>query len=202
MFSIFTVKDTLRVPPKLLGSNLDKAILAIAREEYEGIVDEDNGVVVSVTNVKKEGDGKIVQGDGGIFYDSLIDMLIYKPILHEVVEGIVTEITEFGAFVRTGPIEGLIHVSQVMDDFINYDAKNNVFVGKESKMRLEKDHVVTARTVSISLKGSSSNSKVGYTMRQPGLGRAEWAKKEAKKQKKEAKKKETKKTKTKKGEKK
>ena len=48
----------------------------------------------------------------------------YKTIeQQEIIDGEVIEIAEFGAFVRIGPMDGLVHVSQVTDDYIGYDAK-------------------------------------------------------------------------------
>jgi DNA-directed RNA polymerase subunit E' len=177
MYETVRIKDTLRVPPKVLGDKLDEAMLGIAQQDYEGIVDEDSGVVVAVTKVEREGEGKVVPGDGSVYYAVIIEMLAYKPLLQEVVEGDVSEITEFGAFIRTGPIEGLVHVSQIMDDYINYDAKTTSFAGKESKRKLIVGDAVMARTVSISLKGAIASSKIGYTMRQYGLGKADWKQK-------------------------
>jgi len=107
-------------------------------------------------------------------------MLVYKPLMHELVEGNITEITEFGSFVRISPIEGLIHVSQIMDDYINYDAKTPSFIGKKTGKKLVVDDNVTARIVTISLKGNIQNSKIGLTMRQPFLGKEGWEKKDEK----------------------
>ena len=198
MYSIYSIRDTLSIPPKALGGKLDETVLKIAQNEYEGLVDEDVGVVVAVVAAERSGEGKIIPGDGSIYFDAKMDMLVYKPVLQEVVEGLVSEITEFGAFIRTGPIEGLIHVSQIMDDYNNYDAKLPGFVGKESKKKLQLEDIVLARTVTASLKGSISASKIGYTMRQLGLGKKEWLKVDEKKakaaeKKKAAGKKETKK---------
>ena len=91
-------------------------------------------------------------------------------------EGIVSEATEFGAFVKTGPIEGLVHVSQIADDFITYDANVPGFTGRDSKRTLKIGDTVTAKVVSVSMKGTIPDSKIGLTMRQPGLGKKEWAK--------------------------
>ncbi|RLG71063.1 MAG: DNA-directed RNA polymerase [Candidatus Iainarchaeum archaeon] len=192
MYSIVKIRDTVRVPPKALAEDIDEAVLKIAREVYEGIVDEDIGVIIAVTNAECIGDGKVIPGDGGIYFDVYLSLLTYKPILQEVVEGYVTELTEFGAFVRTGPIEGLIHVSQVMDDYINYDPKTHCYVGKESGKRLKLGDNVLARTVTVSLKNSVANSRVGYTMRQLGLGKREWLKVDLKAKEKKEKKKSTK----------
>ncbi|AJF60390.1 MAG: DNA-directed RNA polymerase [Candidatus Diapherotrites archaeon] len=176
MFRLYSIKDTVRVPPSKLGENLKATILKSIQEEYEGLLDEDLGIVVAVTEIESVGEGKIVPGDGAVYYDADIKMLIYKPEMHEVVEGVVSEITEFGAFVKIGAIEGLVHVSQIMDDYINYDAKAPCFVGKESLKKLQVNDTVLARIVTISLKGNISSSKIGLTMRQEGLGKKDWKK--------------------------
>ncbi|MCX6798778.1 MAG: DNA-directed RNA polymerase [Candidatus Diapherotrites archaeon] len=176
MYSIVKIKEKVRVPPKMFSDKLEKSILAIVQEEYEGLIDEDIGLVIAVTKVDSVGEGNIVLGDGAAYYEADVEMLVYKPFVHEIVEGNISEVTEFGAFVRISPIEGLIHVSQIMDDFINYDAKLPGFVGKKTKKKLVVDEVVLARIVSVSLKGNIQNSKIGLTMRQPFLGKQEWAK--------------------------
>jgi DNA-directed RNA polymerase subunit E' len=198
MYAIISMKDTVRVPPKEFGSKLDNAILKILKEEYEGIVDESIGVIIAVLEVEKVGEGKVIPGDGAAYYETEYKALVYKPEIKEIVEGIITEITEFGAFVRTGPIEGLIHVSQIMNDYINYDAKNSVFIGKETNKKLGLDDQVIARIATCSLKGNIPNSKIGLTMRQSGLGKEEWLEIDKKKKEKEKKAKEKKEEKKKK----
>lgn len=176
MYDLYKIKDTVRVPPKELGGKLDEIILKMTQEEYEGIVDEDMGVVIAVTEVGNIGEGRVIPGDGAAYYDAEISMLVYKPVIHELAEGIITETTEFGAFVRVGPVEGLIHVSQIMDDYINYDPKLPGFIGKKTKKKLTVNDVVLARVVTISFKDNISNSKLGLTMRQPFLGKEDWLK--------------------------
>ena len=185
MYTLVKVKEKVRVPPKEFGGKLDETIRKIVQEEYEGIVDEDLGLVIAVTGVGEVGEGKVVLGDGAAYYRANLELLMYKPMMHEVVEGAVTEITEFGAFVRISPIEGLVHVSQIMDDYINYDAKLPGFIGKKTNKRLTMDDEVLARIVTISLKGNIQNSKIGLTMRQPFLGKESWNKKDKKQEKKE-----------------
>jgi len=174
MYSMIKIKETVRVPPKEFGENLGRAILKIVQEEYEGLVDEDVGVVIAVTGVENIMEGKIVPGDGSAYHEAVLSMLVYKPFVQEVVEGFVSETTEFGAFLRISPIEGLVHVSQIMDDYINYDAKLPGFIGKKTKKKLVRDDTVLARIVTVSLKDTISNSKIGLTMRQPFLGKEEW----------------------------
>ncbi len=174
MYALYKIKDTVRVPPKEFGQKLEKAVLKISQEEYEGVVDEELGIIVAVTNAENVGEGKVVPGDGAAYHEAELDLLVFKPELLEVVEGAVSEITEFGAFIKIGPMEALVHVSQIMDDYINYDAKSTVFIGKESGKKLMVEDKIMARIVSCSLKNSVQNSKIGLTMRQIGLGKNDW----------------------------
>ena len=176
MYHLTKIRDTIRVLPSKFSGNLNQAILAMVRSDLEGLVDHDLGVVVAVTDAQKRGEGKIVPGDAAAYFDSDITLLVYKPQVNEVVEGSISEATEFGAFLKTGPVEGLIHVSQIADDFISYDAKLPGFVGRDSKRTLKIGDTVTARIVSVSLKNTIPDSKIGLTMRQPGLGKKEWSK--------------------------
>ncbi|MBT4597071.1 MAG: DNA-directed RNA polymerase [Candidatus Diapherotrites archaeon] len=186
MFYKTQINDKVRVPPKKLGAKVKSSLLDICKEDYEGRIDQGYGVIVAVTGIGDIGEGHIIPGDGAAYYEAEIEMLTYKPLMHEIVRGTITEATEFGAFVRVGPIEGLIHVSQIMDDFINYDAKLPGFVGKKTEKKIIPEDNVMARVVTISMKGETSNSKVGLTMRQPFLGKVDWAGIDAKAVEKEA----------------
>jgi DNA-directed RNA polymerase subunit E' len=174
MYKILTVEDTIRVPPKSFGTDLNAAIIGEYENQYAGRIDKNVGIILAVTNVDKTSDGKIIMGDGAIYYNVTFDILVYQPVINEVVEGSVTEITEFGAFVNFGPMDGLVHVSQVTEDFMSYDQKSAVLAGKETKKVLKQADDVRARIITVSLKNKFSDSKVGLTMRQPYLGKAEW----------------------------
>jgi DNA-directed RNA polymerase subunit E' len=176
MFYKTKIMDKVRVQPKKLGTNIKDSLLDICREDYEGRIGDEYGVIIAVTGIGKVGDGHVIPGDGAAYYEAEIEMLTYKPNVQEVVRGTITEATEFGAFVRIGPIEGLIHVSQIMDDYINYDSKLPGFLGKKTDKKLVPEDNVLARLVTISLRGDTSSSKIGLTMRQPFLGKADWEK--------------------------
>ena len=130
------IVDKVRVPPKKLGAKLKDSLLEICQEDYEGRIKEAYGVIVAITGIGNIGEGHVIPGDGAAYYEAELEMLTYKPHIHEVVRGTVTEATEFGAFLRIGPIEGLVHVSQIMDDYINYDAKLPGFIGKKTERKI------------------------------------------------------------------
>ena len=44
--------------------------------------------------------------------------------LQELCFGIVEEITNFGAFMNLGVMKGMIHISQTMEDYVNFSKSN------------------------------------------------------------------------------
>lgn len=182
MYLISKIEDTVRIPPSRFDEPVKDIAVEVLNENYVGKIDNKLGLMVTVKDIEEIGVGKVIMGDGAAYHEVVFTALFFKPELHEIVEGEVIEITEFGAFIRIGPVDGLVHVSQVTDDYINYDAKRGALLGKESKKTLEEGNKIRARIVALSLKGKSSKeTKIGLTMRQPGLGRYEWIEEEKKK---------------------
>ena len=173
----------VRVPPSNLGADFAKAVLDVTKESLEGrLVDiGDNPYnpkkcfVVSVTKIKMMGDGSIVHGDGGVYQTVKYESLAFLPEMQEIVDGIVVSVKEFGAFVKFGPMEGLLHISQMMDDRIDIDLANQRFVGKDTKRDLKLGDKVRAKIVLLNLPSSTlEDAKVGLNTKQMGLGKPEW----------------------------
>lgn len=173
MFQTIKIKDTVRVPPDRFDEDRKKVVLDILRENYEGLTDNDLGVILAITDVEKVDVGKVVMGEAASFHNVVFSALTYKPLLHEILPGEVVEIVDFGAFVRLGAMDGLVHVSQITDDYISYDSKKSALVGKESNRKLREGDRVRARVVSVSM-SKGERGKIGLTMRQPDLGKLEW----------------------------
>ena len=186
MYKLLTIKDEVRVPPTKFNTEIKDALKESLEESLEGTMNSDVGVFLSVTEILNTDEGKIIPEDGAIYYPSEFKVLTFIPEINEIVFGEVVDITEFGAFIRIGPIDALAHVSQIMDDKIAYDSKNAIFVGKKSGNKLKEGDIVKARIVSVSL--GKGRSKISLTMRQPTLGSIEWIEKEKRLKKKKEKK--------------
>ena len=171
MYRLMKFEESVRIPPSLFGLKISDAALVILRDQYERTVNKDYGIIVSLQNAKIKSKGKIIPGDGAAYFDVDFDALVFTPEVNEVVEGEVSEIVEFGAFIRLGPIDGLVHVSQVTDDFMSYDKKSGILVGRQSKKVLKKGDMVKAKVATVSMKESIPNSKIALTMRPEGLGK-------------------------------
>ncbi len=168
-------RDVVRIPPERLGPELESVLTELAQQQFEGKLVDGQSLAVTIRDVKPIGEGHIIHGDGGVYQEVEYQALLFRPEIQEVVEGSVVEIRKFGAFVRFGPLDGLLHVSQIMDDRVNIDEHNQRLVGIESKKDLKVGYKVRARVVSLSLSEiSPRDSRIGLTMRQPALGRLEW----------------------------
>ncbi len=176
MFKLITLQDTIRIPPETFGNPLEQVGKEQVKAKYEGVVDEELGYVIAVTRVEVSPIGKIIPGDGATFHKVKFSLLAFYPVIQEIVEGDVVEIADFGAFVRIGPVDALLHVSQLMDDYISYDEKQGVLLGKESKRTLAAGDQVRVRITAVSLGRAGSSGKIGVTARQPWLGKLEWIK--------------------------
>jgi len=166
------VKDHVRVPPQDFGKPLEEGILEELRKKYSGFIDKNLGIVISPLNIESVGEGVLIPGDGAAYHEAVFSMLVFKPELQEVVPGFVTDITDFGAFIGLGPIDGMTHISQTMPDFVSY-SKDKVLQGKTTKRSLKVGDLVKAKIVAVSFK-DPANPKIGLTMRQPFLGKEEW----------------------------
>lgn len=192
MFKLINMEDTIRIPPETFGKPLDAVGYQQVKARYEGVVDEVLGYVIAVLNVKVSPVGKIIPGDGATYHKVNFSLLTFYPLLQEIIEGEVVEIADFGAFVRIGPVDALLHVSQLMDDFITYDEKQGILMGKETGRKLATGDRVRVRITAVSLARAGGSAKIGVTARQPFLGKLEWIEEDLRKLKEPAVKKEKK----------
>lgn len=172
MYYKTTIKEHIRLSPKLFGLDLKKALLEMIKEKYGGYISKELGIVIDITKISDIEEGVIVPGDGGAYYNTKFELLNFKPEMHEVLIGKVKDIAEFGVFLNLGAMEGMVYISQAMDDFVSF-SKEKTLTGKDSKKVLKIGDDCIARVIAISFK-DITNPKLGLTMRQPDLGKFEW----------------------------
>jgi len=182
MFYELEIKTHVRVPPVSFNEDVKESVLKRLNEQFEGHISNETGAIIAVSEVKAIGEGVIIAGDGAAYYETTFKVYTYKPELQELVIGKITDITDFGAFIEIGPIDGMIHISQTMDDFVSF-SKSGTLTGKESKRSLKVGDICRARIIAISFK-DLNNPKIGLTMRQPMLGNVNWIEDDLKKQEK------------------
>lgn len=174
MYEIMTLRDKIRVEPKRLEENKKEAVTEIIRQNYIGRIIEDKALIIGLIGIDGIEDGLIIPNDASIYYDTVFRILAYLPTLHETVKGQVTDVSEIGAIVNIGPVDGLVHISQTMDDFVDFS--KNALTGRRTKTSIKTGDTVIASVIAVSTKGIL---KVGLTMRSPGLGKLGSKKREA-----------------------
>ncbi len=183
LFSISTLQDVVRIPPSLFGTALKKAAVNILKSKYESMINADLGYIIMIMDAKVESMGKMIAGDGGTYHKVDFDALTFYPKLQEIVQGELVDITDFGAFVRIGPTDALLHLSQVMDDYLKSDVQSGVILANQSGKTLRVGSTIRTRITAVSLGKAASMGKIGITCRQPFLGADEWIAEEIKKSK-------------------
>ncbi len=171
MFYRVKVKDHIRVPPRMFNLMKKEAVLENVKTTYESYISKDFGFVINVIDVGNVKEGVIVPGDGAAYYETEFELLTFKPEMNELVFGKVRDITDFGAFMDLGGTEGMVHISQSMDDFVSF-SKEKVLQGKKSGQTVKVGDKCRARIIAISYK-DLNNPKIGLSMRQEGLGKLE-----------------------------
>lgn len=172
MFYKVKTKDYIRVPPNMFGLNKKESVLTNVKATYENYTSKELGFVINVIDVGDIKEGVIVAGDGAAYYETEFQLLTFRPDLNELIYAKVRDITDFGAFMDLGGAEGMVHISQSMDDFVSF-SKDKVLQGKKSNQSLKVNDNCQARIIAISYK-DLNNPKIGLTMRQEGLGKIEW----------------------------
>ena len=172
MFYTVKVKDYIRVPPKMFSLGRRDAVLQNIKTTYENFISKELGFVLNVVDVGDIKEGVIVPGDGAGYFEADFELLTFRPEMNELLYGTVRDITDFGAFVDMGGVEGMVHISQSMDDYVSF-SKEKVLQGKKTNQSLKVGDKCKARIIAISYK-DVNNPKIGLTMRQEGLGKLEW----------------------------
>lgn len=183
MFQIVELEDVVRITPEKFTAPLNEAAKRILKAKYESTVNPELGFVILVTDVKIDPVGKIIPGDGATYHKARLSILTFLPKIKEVIEGVVVEIMDFGAFIRIGPADALLHLSQILDEYLTTDTRQGIIRGSQSNRVLRVGNVVRIRITAVSLGKGMEMGKIGVTCRQPFLGALEWIEEEVKKTK-------------------
>lgn len=178
MYYVYTVKDTVNIPPKYIGEDITKSTTEILRTKYERTFDKGLGVVLVVFNVRDIGEGYIQPSDPNTHHDVTFDVLTFSLEVDEAVSGEISELADFGAFLRIGPVDGLVHLSQITNDFMSFDKRTGTFTSRSSRKSIKKGDFAYAKVSTVSTRNTIQDIKVALTMRPEGFGKPEWIKEE------------------------
>ena len=176
MYSLVEVEEWIGLLPTP-DEELEKLALEHLRENLEGKVDPEIGIIVAVLDVDVVSGGIMppIPGDPKVYYLVRYRVLTFRPVQLEVIRGRVREAREIGIFVNMGPIDGFVFKNQIMDEPVEYMPDRRGFRGLRTGRIVEVRDIVRARITQIGRdRRRAGGLKVGLTMRQPYLGKEDW----------------------------
>ncbi|TFG17370.1 MAG: DNA-directed RNA polymerase [Promethearchaeota archaeon] len=177
MYTLYVLSHQVEISPNLFGLPKEESAYEILSRSYHGLLDPELGFIIAICDIIEVGPGKIIHGSAGTFHPVTFTVLTYTPMMHEIVEGEVVELVDFGAFIRLGPSDGLCHITQISQDKLNFENVNARFTSAETGKSLEVGDLVRSRVIVVSV-GSGRSGKIGLTMRQPFLGKIDYIQEE------------------------
>lgn len=167
MFYLLEVKTKTSLSPDQLdpNKNADELLLDTLRDSLEGKVLKDIGLVVAVISCNIQGEGTIPPRSPDIFFNTEMQIICFRPVEGEVIEGEVVNVTETGAFINIGSLDGFWPRNRISDKRLQFNAKNGslqdregqITVRRKEKARVKISNVEIRTPVSLSsaLKESS-----------------------------------------------
>lgn len=174
MYYVKEIEDKVRVVPELFKEKTKDAVNRILRDEYERRIFRDQGVILTVFDTDILSDGVVIPGDGAAYYRVKFKALTFMPHVNEVYETEIKDLVDFGAFASLGPLQGLVHISQIGNEKFFFNKKLKKITSKSGKKSVKKGDRALVKVSTVSLKVNISDTKIGLTMRAPGLGKPEW----------------------------
>ncbi len=177
MYTLEVREDTIRIPAEYIreGQSLSQHVDRLAHQAFEGKFDDDDNFVIVTYDHEMIGRGRIIHGDGAIYQNVRFKAVLFRLDSNEIVDGAVSEVLEFGAFVQIGPLEGLLHKSQILEEPVQINQNEGKITGSRSGSQLSIADPLRSRVVTLSLNTHDPrSSKIGLTCKQPGLGAHEW----------------------------
>ncbi len=152
----------------MFGKPLKKSAEMILRERYSSRIDPQLGFVISIGNITMDGKG-LVSMTGETIHKVEFDAITFLPKLHELTIGEIIEIADYGAFVRIGPTDAVLHVSQISASPSRIDIKSGMIFNPDMKKPLRIGSKIRTRITAVSY-GKDNAMKIGLTCNEQTLG--------------------------------
>ena len=138
MYNVYTIKDTISIPPTHFGEDINKAAKDILRTRYERTLDKKMGIVLALFDVRDVSDGAVLPGDPATHHTVTFDLLTFNLEVGDIVIGEVSELVDFGCFVQIleVAVDGLLHIDRLTDDSYEMESDGHGWVGRRQGRRL------------------------------------------------------------------
>jgi len=140
----------------------------ILAERYSGMMDSKLGFIVSVFDIEIDGKG-LISRTGETVHKIKFYALAFIPKIHEIISGEIVQVADFGAFVRIGPTDAVLHLSQISSSPSRVDFKSGMIFNPHFKNPLRIGSKIKSRITAATF-GKGISMKVGLTCNEETLG--------------------------------
>lgn len=148
MFFLKDLSLTLALHPSYFGPQMDQFLRTKLLSEVEGSCSGKFGYIMCVLDCMAIdiGKGRIVPGDGSAEFDVKYRAIVWKPFKGEVVDGVVSGVSELGIFVDVGPLNIFISTHLIPAD-MSYNSSANPPAYQSDDQIIEKGSRVRLKIV-------------------------------------------------------
>ncbi|AEA38793.1 RNA polymerase II RPB7 subunit-like protein (nucleomorph) [Cryptomonas paramecium] len=170
MFFICKLNQNIFLSPSYLKIDVKKRLTLSLVTTIEGIKLGIFGIIVAIIKLNKFWKkGKIITGSPFILYNISYKAITFKVFKGEVLDSILTNVTELGFFCESGPLQIFVSKQFIPDEY-EYDNLNRCFQNRFSRIKIIKNDTIV-RVRIIGLRYDSSYTQGLGSIKEPHLGK-------------------------------
>lgn len=163
------LERTIVVHPMWLGPKLRDHVRKQLTEEVEGLPLSSAGFVITVLAIEDENisKGLVDSLTGFVKYRVSFSALVFRPFRNEVLDAVVTSVSDIGFFAAAGPLSVLVSTAHIPED-MSFTPEDGSFNSPETGTRIAAGDAVRVKIVGSTVMRSTLTA-IG-SIKEPYLG--------------------------------
>ena len=153
-FFVVTLHRRVHIHPRFFGARLQDMLTQRLVLEVEGTFAGRYGFIVAVLEVSSDiPPGELEEGSGFAVFPLKYQAVVFRPFKGEVLDSVVTKVTQHGFFAESGPLTVFVSHHLVPQDF-RYDAHDDLWVSRDGIDRIAKKSSVRLRIIGLKIEAT------------------------------------------------
>lgn len=149
MFFVKIFTESIILDPSSLGRDLENLIRAALIEKVQGSVSQKYGYIICVIKTLEIGKGKILDTTGEVIFNVKYKAVVMKPILNEIIDGVVEKVESYGINVTAGVLKKIFISKNHFPGDFQYNENTNSFKSQEMNDEVKVDSDIRFRITGI-----------------------------------------------------
>uniref|UniRef100_A0A7S1ERI9 DNA-directed RNA polymerase II subunit RPB7 n=1 Tax=Timspurckia oligopyrenoides TaxID=708627 RepID=A0A7S1ERI9_9RHOD len=151
MYYVLQLQRRVQIEPRLFNRNIEQTIIQKLINDVEGKFAGGNGFVVAVINlVHGVPSGQLDDGTGFAIFPVTYNAIVYRPFKNEVVDAIVSRVTQHGFFAEAGPLTIFVSHHLIPEDMA-YQSMPEGFVSTDQGETITRDTKVRLKIIGLKI---------------------------------------------------